>query len=85
MTAHGTNSKASGDMKCPNCQHEWTPTSSELASELGRRTSAAKTEAARANAKLGGWPKGKKRKKSRKPRMPNVQSDRIPGHEENPQ
>jgi hypothetical protein len=31
-------------------------------SVLGKRTSKAKTEAARKNAKLGGWPKGKKRK-----------------------
>jgi hypothetical protein len=28
----------------------------------GRATSEAKTRAARENAKLGGWPKGKKRK-----------------------
>lgn len=48
-------------MKCPKCQNEWKPSSSELAAEFGRRTSKAKTKAARANAKLGGWPKGKKR------------------------
>lgn len=57
-------------MKCPNCSHQWTPDSSELAAEAGRKggtaTSRAKTRAARANAKLGGWPKGKKRGK-RKP------------------
>jgi hypothetical protein len=29
----------------------------------GKATSKAKTAAARRNAKLGGWPKGKKRKK----------------------
>jgi len=35
---------------------------------LGQRKSKAKTAAARANAKLGGWPKGKKRKPhTRKP------------------
>lgn len=52
-------------MKCPNCSHEWTPDSSELAAEAGRKggqaTSRAKARAARRNAKLGGWPKGKKR------------------------
>lgn len=57
-------------MKCPNCSHQWTPDSSELAAEAGRKggqqSSRAKTRAARANAKLGGWPKGKKRGK-RKP------------------
>lgn len=53
-------------MKCPKCSHEWTPDSSELAAEFGRRTSTAKARAARRNAKLGGWPKGKKRGK-RKP------------------
>jgi hypothetical protein len=53
-------------MKCPKCSHEWTPDSSELAAEFGRRSSKAKTRAARANARLGGWPKGKKRGK-RKP------------------
>lgn len=30
-------------------------------SALGKRKSKAKTDAARKNAKLGGWPKGKKR------------------------
>lgn len=57
-------------MKCPNCSHEWTPSSSELAAEAGRKggaaTSRAKTRAARANAKLGGWPKGKKRGKRKR-------------------
>lgn len=52
-------------MKCPNCSHEWTPGSSELAAEAGRKggqaTSRAKARAAKRNAKLGGWPKGKKR------------------------
>lgn len=52
-------------MKCPNCSHEWTPDSSELAAEAGRKggqaTSRAKARAAKRNAKLGGWPKGKKR------------------------
>ena len=56
---------ASGEgvlMKCPSCGHEWTATHSEMAAELGRRTSERKTEAARRNAKKGGWPKGKPRK-----------------------
>lgn len=37
-----------------------------MAAEFGRRTSRAKARASRRNAKLGGWPKGKKRGK-RKP------------------
>ena len=52
-------------MKCPNCSHDWTPDRDEVLSEYARlggsATSRAKTKAARANAKLGGWPKGKKR------------------------
>lgn len=52
-------------MKCPNCSHEWTPDGSELAAEMGKKggsqTSRAKARAAKRNAKLGGWPKGKKR------------------------
>ena len=53
-------------MKCPQFSYEWTPDASEIAAEFGRRTSKAKARAARRNAKLGGWPKGKKRGK-RKP------------------
>jgi hypothetical protein len=53
-------------MKCPQCGNEWTPDASEIAAEFGRRTSRAKARASRRNAKLGGWPKGKKRGK-RKP------------------
>lgn len=37
----------------------------------GKATSEAKTRAVRENAKLGGWPKGRKRKKSRKARTQN--------------
>ena len=37
----------------------------------GKSTSEAKASAARENAKLGGWPKGKKRKKARRARTPN--------------
>lgn len=52
-------------MKCPNCSHEWTPSSADLAAEMGRKggsaTSRKKARAAKRNAKLGGWPKGKKR------------------------
>lgn len=53
-------------MKCPHCSHEWTPDKGELLSDLGRHggkaTSRKKARAAKLNAKLGGWPKGKKRK-----------------------
>jgi len=40
----------------------------------GQATSEAKTRAVRENAKLGGWPKGRKRKKGRKARTQNDQS-----------
>jgi hypothetical protein len=36
---------------------------SEAMRLLGSRTSPAKAKAAKANGKLGGWPKGKKRKR----------------------
>lgn len=58
-------------MRCPNCSHEWIPSSGELAAEMGRKggsaTSRKKSRAAKRNARLGGWPKGKKRGK-RKPK-----------------
>lgn len=41
----------------------------------GQTTSEAKTRAVRENAKLGGWPKGRKRKKSRKARTHNTQAE----------
>jgi len=47
-------------MKCPHCGNEIN-----IGSLLGRQTSKAKARAARKNAKLGGWPKGKKRGKRR--------------------
>lgn len=53
-------------MKCPHCQQEIN-----IGALLGSVSTPAKAKAARENAKLGGWPKGKKRKKSRKRRMPN--------------
>ena len=37
----------------------------------GQATSEAKTLAVRENAKLGGWPKGRKRKKAKKSGRPN--------------
>lgn len=43
---------------CPNCQCEIEVNAAAL---LGSTTSKAKARAARRNAKLGGWPKGKKR------------------------
>ena len=49
-------------MKCPHCGNEINV--GQLIGRLGGQvTSRAKTKAARANAKLGGWPKGKKRGK----------------------
>ena len=63
-------------MKCPQCGNEWTPDASEIAAEFGRRTSKAKARAAKRNAKLGGWPKGKKRGK-RKNKLTVVERDKI--------
>jgi hypothetical protein len=44
-------------MKCPACKTEFTPTKSEIASELGKRRSKAKAKAARLNGAKGGRPK----------------------------
>jgi hypothetical protein len=49
-----------GKIKCPRCGAD---IGSVLAARAGSATSKAKAEAARKNAKLGGWPKGKPRKK----------------------
>lgn len=54
------------EMKCPHCGGEINP-----AALLGSIKSAAKAKASRANAKLGGWPKGKKRGKRKTLRQPN--------------
>lgn len=48
-------------MNCPRCGGEINP-----AALLGSMSSPAKARAARANAKLGGWPKGKKRGKRKR-------------------
>jgi len=48
-------------MKCPHCGNDIN-----IGSLLGGQTSKAKARAARRNAKLGGWPKGKKRGKRKK-------------------
>lgn len=56
-------------MKCPDCGGEINP-----AALLGAMTSTAKAAASRENAKLGGWPKGRKRKKPRKARTQNEKS-----------
>lgn len=57
-------------MKCPHCGKEINP-----AAMLGSISSPAKAEAARENAKLGGWPKGKKRgKRKRNARRRNTEA-----------
>ncbi len=58
-------------MKCPHCQREIN-----IGALLGSVSTPAKAKAARENAKLGGWPKGKKRKKSRNRRRPNAPGER---------
>jgi len=47
-------------LKCPKCGAD---IGSVLAAHAGRATSRAKAAAARRNAKKGGWPKGRPRKK----------------------
>lgn len=49
-------------MRCPHCQQEIN-----IGALIGSVSTPAKARAARQNAKLGGWPKGKKRGKRRKP------------------
>jgi hypothetical protein len=61
-------------MNCPHCGKPIN-----AAAMLGSISTPAKAKAARANAKLGGWPKGKKRgKRKRVARRPNsVISDGV--------
>ena len=53
-------------MKCPHCNREIN-----VGALLGSVSTPKKAKAARENAKLGGWPKGKKRKK-KLVRMPGL-------------
>ena len=53
-------------MKCPHCNREIN-----VGALIGSVSMPKKAKAARANAKLGGWPKGKKRKK-KLVRMPGL-------------
>jgi hypothetical protein len=46
------------EVTCPNCGHAHEVNAAAL---LGSTTSRRKARAAKRNAKLGGWPKGKKR------------------------
>jgi len=50
-------------LKCPKCGAD---IGGVLAAHAGRATSRAKAAAARRNAKKGGWPKGRPRKKTPK-------------------
>lgn len=55
-------------MKCPHCGKDIN-----IGALMGSQTSKAKARAARRNAKLGGWPKGKKRgKRKKRPADPNA-------------
>jgi hypothetical protein len=53
-------------MKCPHCNLEIN-----VGALIGSVSTPKKAKAARENAKLGGWPKGKKRKK-KLVRMPGL-------------
>lgn len=62
-------------MNCPHCGKEINP-----AAMLGSISTPAKAQAARENAKLGGWPKGKKRGKTKRvTRRANDQAHPPPG------
>ena len=50
-------------MNCPHCHKPIAP--ALAAALLGSISTPKKTKAAKANAKLGGWPKGRKRKVKR--------------------
>lgn len=65
-------------MKCPHCGNEIN-VGALIGAEGGKARSKAKTRAARANAKLGGWPKGKKRGKRKPFRL--AKGVKIVGHE----
>ena len=62
-------SEEGNKMNCPHCGKEIN-----VGALLGARSSAAKTRAARENAKKGGWPKGRKRGK-RVARRQNVKDE----------
>ena len=47
-------------MKCPHCKRDIN-----IGALLGSVSTPKKTKAVRANAKLGGWPKGRKRSKQK--------------------
>lgn len=53
-------------MNCPHCGKEIN-----VGTLLGSVSTPEKARAARENAKLGGWPKGRKRKKAREARTQN--------------
>jgi len=53
-------------MNCPHCGKQIN-----IGALIGSVSTPAKARAARENAKLGGWPKGRKRKKPRKARTQN--------------
>jgi hypothetical protein len=57
----GDNEARMSSLKCPKCGAD---IGSVLAAHAGRATSRAKAAAARLNAKKGGWPKGRPRKKT---------------------
>lgn len=56
-------------MKCPHCNREIN-----VGALIGSVSTPKKAKAARENAKLGGWPKGKKRKK-KLVRLPGLSGD----------
>jgi len=64
-------------MNCPHCGKQIN-----IGALIGSVSTPAKARAARENAKLGGWPKGRKRKKPRKARTQNV--ERSHGGQNNP-
>lgn len=61
-------------MNCPHCGKPIN-----AAAMLGSISTPAKTQAARENAKLGGWPKGKKRGKPKRVARRRNAAGELPG------
>lgn len=53
-------------VKCPHCGKD-LPLASLMGQAGGSKTSEKKTKSSKENAKKGGWPKGRSRKKNEEP------------------
>jgi|SRR6187402_3343536 len=71
---HGPAAATVEAVKCPACKHEWTPTKTTIAREMGRIKTPARAAASRANGsappKPGSKPRGRPRIHPVKPSTP---------------